>query len=316
MKLSSERKAQTGAYYTPDYIADYVFDRFAQIYGDQIHRVTFYDPTAGEGALLEPFKRAGCRCLASSLESEDVQILRAKGIKAYQMDLLADEHFPAPLMQDFAESFHLCIVSNPPYFSIKGERAKSYAVQKYLPLCSTGQGDASLIIITRVLHELPFGARYLYLLLKGNVWASATALPFRSHFPPEVDAQHDCFHSALFGTRGEFAIDGTLHNVDEWTRLKRLGRLYELDSPNHYFCKFYPDEQSVRTRQYMKESDYHRVYVEGRGFRKRLERCIPPEWLDAPQESAEARPRVAKAPKVVCTSLGLDFDDETEASRA
>lgn len=294
MKLSRERKAQTGAYYTPECVAEHTFQRFVQIYGDQIHRVRFYDPTAGEGALLEPFLRAGCRCFATTLEAEDVQILRAKGIEAWQMDLLREESFPAPFVQAVGSVFHLCVVSNPPYLSVKGELCNSYAVRRYKHLCAQGMAEAGCVITMRVLLELlelRHTFSHYYLLVKGQTWTGKSFKPFRSIFPQAV-GEHVSYYSRLFGTSGEFCIDGTLHDVNSW-RITRdyFGYLFGEDVCQWFTSSYYDSPESIRLSKPIKRrchymetfspDEVRRIYHEGKDDNKQkrpIKQSTSPTW--------------------------------------
>lgn len=87
MQLTAERRAATGAFYTPELWARRAVEYLEQTLPEPLERFAFYDPAGGEGALLEALPE-GCARYATSLEQEDVDIMRAKGIKAWQFDFL------------------------------------------------------------------------------------------------------------------------------------------------------------------------------------------------------------------------------------
>ncbi|GIZ15284.1 hypothetical protein [Capnocytophaga catalasegens] len=121
MKLSKERQKQTGAFYTPKIWADLAVEYMRAYLPLPLEYYTFYDPTAGEGVLLEALPE-NCEKYASTLEEEDVKIMQNKGIKAWQFDFLNDDIFHLPHRIFQAQmSNKLVVFMNPPYVKLPAE---------------------------------------------------------------------------------------------------------------------------------------------------------------------------------------------------
>ena len=147
MQLSSERKKQTGAFYTPHYWASLAVDYMQKQISD-FDEYLFYDPAAGEGALLEALpKRA--RKIATTLEGQDVEILRQKGIEAYQYDFLKQEVDDLLFWLRWNASEHkgLVVFTNPPYLKLGKD---DYCEMKH----KYKTNDATLLFIYRILKEI------------------------------------------------------------------------------------------------------------------------------------------------------------------
>ena len=76
MELTVKQRKETGAFYTPKLWAEKSVEEIKKILPD-MESYFFYDPAAGEGALLEALPK-GCAKYGTSLECEDVEILRNK----------------------------------------------------------------------------------------------------------------------------------------------------------------------------------------------------------------------------------------------
>lgn len=116
MEMTLAHRRKTGAFYTPPVWADLAVDYMKLILPLPLESYVYYDPAAGEGALLEALPR-GAECYATTLEEEDVEILRSKGFRAEQMDFLDDELDKLPEAVRTAGE-RLVVFMNPPYFKL------------------------------------------------------------------------------------------------------------------------------------------------------------------------------------------------------
>lgn len=147
MELSDKRRAETGAFYAPKMWADFCVER--------LHRVlptfdgfTFYDPAAGEGALLDALPE-NTDCYASTIEREDVEILRRKGYEAEQFDFLTmNINFLHPNILAARDNGTLVVLTNPPFFSLPADRYM--LMKRHYPSCR----DSVCLFLMRILKEL------------------------------------------------------------------------------------------------------------------------------------------------------------------
>lgn len=147
MKLSTQRKKQTGAFYTPKIWADLAVEYMQHFLPLPLEEYFFYDPAGGEGALLEALPE-NCQKLATTLEREDVFILRNKNICAYRFDFLNDEIWAVKeRLQPYIDSKRLVIFMNPPYVKLPAE-PKTYAGKIY------GTNDSVALFYYRCAFEL------------------------------------------------------------------------------------------------------------------------------------------------------------------
>lgn len=116
MQMNDAHRRATGAYYTPQQWAKLAVAYLSLALDKPLQHYLFYDPAGGEGALLEALPQ-GCECIATTLEAEDVQILRSKGINAYQYDFLDCETIDLPNRLYIARN-RLVVFTNPPYFKL------------------------------------------------------------------------------------------------------------------------------------------------------------------------------------------------------
>lgn len=121
MELTTQRRKETGAFYTPKVWADLAVEYMRQYLPLPLEEYFFYDPAAGEGALLEALPK-DCQKLGTTLEREDVFILREKGFDAYRFDFLNDEIWKVrDRLQPYIDSKRLIIFMNPPYVKLPAE---------------------------------------------------------------------------------------------------------------------------------------------------------------------------------------------------
>ena len=159
MELTAERRKETGAFYTPyrwAELAMYYVERIVPDCGGYRWRdrpFVFYDPAAGEGALLAAANDhyGGCLTAGTTLEAEDVAILRGKGVViAGQSDFLSDKPIrgivPAPVLAAAMES-RLVVLTNPPFEDAPAGRYEGMR-RRY------GTANKTELFISRILHEL------------------------------------------------------------------------------------------------------------------------------------------------------------------
>lgn len=147
MKLNTERKKQTGAFYTPKFWADLAVEYMRNALPLPLEEYFFYDPAGGEGALLEALPE-GCQKLATTLEAEDVFIMRDKNIKAYRFDFLNDEIWKVKeRLQPYINTDRLVTFTNPPFVRLPAQN-KSWAHQVY------NTNDSIYLFYYRLIYEL------------------------------------------------------------------------------------------------------------------------------------------------------------------
>ena len=147
MELTAKQRADTGAFYTPKMWADFCVERLHRVL-PTFEGFTFYDPAAGEGALLDALPE-GTDCYASTLESGDVEILKRKGYEAEQFDFLTmNVNFLHPNILAARDEGTLVVLTNPPFFTLPADR---YTMMKrHYPACR----DSVCLFLMRILKEL------------------------------------------------------------------------------------------------------------------------------------------------------------------
>lgn len=180
MKLTRERKEQTGAFYTPKVWADLAVKYILAILPYPEH-YTYYDPAAGEGALLDALP-AHFNKIASTLEAEDVEILKAKGYKnAFQFDFLDEPigglelNSSSPMLEVLKQREKLIIFTNPPYNHLPASN-KSFAKLKYK------ENKALNLFFYRIIYELK--PMMLCSFNKMDIWQGGECVEFRKKFNP------------------------------------------------------------------------------------------------------------------------------------
>lgn len=125
MDLTKEFRAKTGAFYTPAIWANLAVEKIREVlvYPEDY---IFYDPAAGEGALLEALPD-WVEKYGTTLESKDVLICQAKGLKVLQQDFFSED-----IYNEFTEEQRakLVIFMNPPYFKLPANN-DCFAKRKY-----------------------------------------------------------------------------------------------------------------------------------------------------------------------------------------
>ena len=157
--LDDTRRRETGAFYTPRMWADKATERLERQVpwaGEGYGRgaFVFYDPAAGEGALLDALRRryGGC-CLTcgSTLEEADADILRRKGhLQCKAADFLEDRPIEAivpPPAYIAAKTGRLIVLTNPPFMKLRRGRYDAMKTRY-------GTNDATALFFCRILEEL------------------------------------------------------------------------------------------------------------------------------------------------------------------
>lgn len=147
MKLTKERQKNTGAFYTPKYWAELAVRYIEKCLPKDLIHYTFYDPFAGEGALLEALPNNLIK-FGSTLEFEDFEILESKEIQAYNIDFF--DIRTAGFLESLAPINHeLIIFTNPPYMTLP--KGKYEEVKKLYP---EARSDAEALALLRLAKEL------------------------------------------------------------------------------------------------------------------------------------------------------------------
>lgn len=200
MELTTERRKQTGAFYTPP--------TFAQLCVERLHEVlpsfndfVFYDPAAGEGALLDALPE-GTEKYASTLELEDVEILKQKGYDAEQFDFLRmNTDFLNPNILNARDEGRLIVLTNPPFFKLPKE---NYTLMKrlYPAHCH----DSVCLFLLRIMRELQ--PCILATWSKMDIYQAAQLQSFRKEFDPmrRLIRNPIMTNSKDWGLKGSFPI--------------------------------------------------------------------------------------------------------------
>lgn len=146
MELTAQRRKDTGAFYTPKAWAKKAVE-YMETLPHPLHYYVWYDPAGGEGALLEALPPE-CVRFGSTLEAEDVEIMRRKGIDAMQFDFLDGDLAQLPKMLHYAGNMgRLIVFTNPPYFKLKASH-QCFAKTEY------GCNDSVMLFYYRIYREL------------------------------------------------------------------------------------------------------------------------------------------------------------------
>lgn len=143
MVLNEQRRIETGAFYTPKILADLAV-KYMKEFLPRLEDWFFWDIAAGEGALLEALPES-CEKYATTLEYDDVRILRDKGISANQFDFLDGDI--SKLKELYYNRHRLILFTNPPYFKLKTEH-DCYAKRRYKT------NDSTALFYYRIFKEI------------------------------------------------------------------------------------------------------------------------------------------------------------------
>lgn len=123
MELTKERRAATGAFYTPKIRANKAVEWLCKELWD-LREYIFYDPACGEGALLEALSPRTTK-FGTTLEAEDVKICEEKWFIVEQLDFLSPE---AEGFCEYLKSLSIrsgkpiVVFTNPPYFKLSKDQ--------------------------------------------------------------------------------------------------------------------------------------------------------------------------------------------------
>lgn len=196
MKLTKERQKATGAFYTPKWVAEKAVEYIQKVV-PCFDSFTFWDCAAGEGALLDALPE-NCKKYATTLEDEDVDILRNKGHCANQFDFLAGDASKLWEISEARENGSLIVFTNPPYVMLpKGQYQdvrKKYKTR-----------DATALFYQKILNDIE--PTLLCSFSKCDLWLSSNHEHFRKTFHP-YHRTLTCFitKSKDWGLKGSFPI--------------------------------------------------------------------------------------------------------------
>jgi hypothetical protein len=141
------RRLKTGEFYTPPYLAQESAGWLMECLTLDPKAYVFYDPAAGAGNLLEALPE-GVERWGSTLEYEDIPILKSKGINAFQFDFLEGKisEFPEQIMRASNEG-RLVVFTNPPYFKVPADKYQSRKKQY-------GGNDSCALFLQIIIEEL------------------------------------------------------------------------------------------------------------------------------------------------------------------
>lgn len=220
MQLTQQRKKDTGAFYTPKVWADMAVNYFKEFIQEDLSEFVFWDMAGGEGALLEALPN-DVKKIGTTLELEDVEIMKGKGIEAYPFDFLNDDLKNLPFYNDLDKE-KLIIFTNPPYLNLKNNY-DCFAKRKYQ------SNSAENLFLFRICLEIE--PKYLGVFNKAGTIQLANELFWKTGI-------HNCFRSGFtscskqgWGLSGNFAILFSLfclqeYNVGYGSNKMDLGKLY------------------------------------------------------------------------------------------
>ena len=199
MEMTDRHRVETGAFYTPKVWADFCLERLHRVL-PTFEGFTFYDPAAGEGALLDALPE-GTDCYASTLEREDVEILRRKGYEAEQFDFLTmNVNFLHPNILAARDEGTLVVLTNPPFFKLPADRYM--LMKRHYPSCC----DSVCLFLMRILKELR--PTIIATWSKTDIYQAVTLKPFRQVFDPfgRLLTPIAATPSKSWGLKGNFPI--------------------------------------------------------------------------------------------------------------
>lgn len=229
MEMSRKHREATGAFYTPKVWADLAVQYILSVIPNPEDYI-FYDPAAGEGALLDALP-ANCTKIASTLEAEDVEILKAKGYEnAFQFDFL-DDSLNAESLRNNPEREclalaienpeKLIIFTNPPYNYLPATNC-CFAKKEYK------DNNATNLFYYRIINEI--NPLMLCGFNKMDIWQGIKSEKFRSHF--------DVFEQLVIGVTKQWLYSGrivqdlnlykdyfkSIGNINSYNQIARLQR--------------------------------------------------------------------------------------------
>ena len=192
MILTVKRQKETGAFYTPKVWADLAVKYIIEVVPD-MESYVFYDMCCGEGNLLESLP-IGVEKYGTTLEWEDVEICRNKGLQVWQLDFLKDD-ISDILPQSKMD--RLIIFTNPPYVKLSNNQ---YSLQEKYKT-----NDATALFFYRIFKELK--PLIVCSFNKLDLYQAATHQRFRNEIPIQKSTvKHFLSPSKSWGLNGNFSI--------------------------------------------------------------------------------------------------------------
>lgn len=239
MILTQERRKATGAFYTPrvwaEKAAAWLLDCIG--YRGDIREYIFWDCAAGEGSLLEVLP-SGIRKIATTLEAEDVALLKNKGFEAYGFDFLNDDLEVLPFWNEVQQKRkRLVIFTNPPYMGLP-------AGQESLVRDRYKNRDAETLFMYRICLEID--PAWLGIFTKmGTIQVGQRTLYLDTGL---FDYFADGFltYSKDWGLKGNFLIPFSIFEFSEYRYFFQLNRQdRERVYDRLYYCYWAKDSSQV-----------------------------------------------------------------------
>ncbi len=141
------RRLKTGEFYTPPYLAKDSAAWLLECLTLDAKEYVFYDPAAGAGNLLEALPE-GVERYGSTLETQDIPILKNKGINAFQFDFLEGKISDLPpRIMEASDAGRLVVFTNPPYFKVPADKYQRRKKQY-------GTNDSAALFLKIIIEEL------------------------------------------------------------------------------------------------------------------------------------------------------------------
>ena len=205
MQLTAKRQRETGAFYTPKIWADKVAEYLREFIGKDFQNCIFWDCAGGEGALLEALPDS-VRRIGTTIENEDVTIMKNKGIEAYKFDFLDNNFEVLPFWEEVRNNTErLVIVTNPPYLRLPASN-QSYAKNQYK------NNSAEELFIYRICQEIQ--PKWLGIFTKAGVIQLASELREETGFSDYFAGGFTSCSKQGWNLKGNFGILFSLFHFD------------------------------------------------------------------------------------------------------
>lgn len=221
MKLTKQRQVETGAFYTPKVWADMAVSYFKEFVSEDLSEFVFWDMAGGEGALLDALPH-DVRKIGTTLELEDMLIMRSKGIEAYQFDFLDEDLNALPFYKDLDKE-KLIVFTNPPYMRLKGTH-DCYAKREYK------MNSAEELFILRICLEIE--PKFLGIFTKAGTLQLGGKLYEKTYLHQFFRCGFASCSKQGWGLSGNFGILFSLFDFNWWgcesgsNQLHRNSKLY------------------------------------------------------------------------------------------
>ncbi len=237
MELTTQRRKETGAFYTPKVWADMAVTYFKDNIKGDLSDYVFWDMAGGEGALLDALPH-NVRKIGTTLELDDMLIMRSKGIESYQFDFLDEDLYDLPFYKDL-DPEKLIVFTNPPYFTLKASH-HCYAKRTY------ANNNAEKLFLYRILMEI--NPKYLGIFTKAGTIQHPGELYFDTNY---LDFFRSGFASCSkqgWGLAGNFGVLFSLFYFDwEQSNINKHNKQYNLDYARGLFYTYWTDNPQNTT---------------------------------------------------------------------